>query len=816
MSRLKKLIKLQSHRQFALQQLSTDSRMSEEIKQFHTEQVEFAERDGVIKALNFLLSLVKSTAIPVSDQIRSQISKLVSLLRIRDELHLHEQIRKRELGIEIEVPLTLLPECQIEFPHWDDTFAMLKMKKISITLIEDHRARQELIASILRRDAEIERKKADDAELKVAIQAQKTAADQLLMQKSMDAAREKSQRALDAAKEKEKRALDTAKEKEQRALELARDKEQRTLEVAEKGRPKMDAANEQSEILSSAEQKDKDRMAQELAKEEKSKHVEKEEQKIPKKKQSGAHIVKNQPLKSSPVQSEHSHSKKTFEKVKVPSEGISNIYSPSQPKTIDDLEMKNCGEESLLVQPDITPELSSVLDATEIRTVSLDNLKLKLRESGVELEQQQFVDCDSEQRSSHVCLSRIEMISGHHDICLSESSTLSFSAPSMISSSAPCQSPKSVEGSPRQSGHFSRVQAATACSRFSLPIENETNDITSPQMHSDSDIPIFESHQSNPQFGPWRPFVSSSRHFPPVAPTEMKLSPYEMALNLSCMDALHSFPALHETPTMKNKRSELLSKDVFGETHVPNKSIASDALPLFHQLPTNSKLLEVMNFEEVQLDRALRALRRYTDTTNKLSICAYEEILKQQRKLLTLLLPFVQTGFKSGELRPNPPLFNSMSVTHENLNSFSDDSSKLCEHFCQKNRLPLKTNLAAQRRQVLLAKCSFPRFSSDETLSSNSADILHLASMAESITNHNRGDPALWKSSKQKIKLLTQKRSGGDPNCRDIIEEVKGSFGSANYATKSLLLGNFAQEISSSLNRSFHERYSAAGRSVKR
>ena len=259
----------------------------------------------------------------------------------------------------------------------------------------------------------------------------------------------------------------------------------------------------------------------------------------------------------------------------------------------------------------------------------------------------------------------------------------------------------------------------------------------------------------------------------------------------------------------------MLSKDVFGETHVPNKSIASDALPLFHQLPTNSKLLEVMNFEEVQLDRALRALRRYTDTTNKLSICAYDEILKQQRKLLTLLLPFVQTSFKSGEMRPNPPLFNSMSVTHENLNSFSADSSKLCEHFSQKNRLPLKTNLAAQRRQVMLAKCSFPRFSSDETLSSNSADIQHLTSMAESITNHNRGDPALWKSSKQKFKLSTQKRSDSDPNCQDIIEEVKGSFGSANYATKSLLLGNFAQEISSSLNRSFHERYSAAGRSVK-
>ena len=149
MSRLKKLIKIQSHQQFALQQLSTESRVSEEIKQFHTEQIEFADRDGVVKALNFLLGLVKSTAIPVSDQIRSQVSKLVSLIRIRDELQLHAQIHKRELGN--EAPLLLTRECPIEFPDWDEIFVMLKMKKFSITFMEDHRARQDLIASVLRR-----------------------------------------------------------------------------------------------------------------------------------------------------------------------------------------------------------------------------------------------------------------------------------------------------------------------------------------------------------------------------------------------------------------------------------------------------------------------------------------------------------------------------------------------------------------------------------------------------------------------------------------------------------------------------------------
>ena len=120
-------------------------------------------------------------------------------------------------------------------------------------------------------------------------------------------------------------------------------------------------------------------------------------------------------------------------------------------------------------------------------------------------------------------------------------------------------------------------------------------------------------------------------------------------------------------------------------------------------------------------------------------------------------------------------------------------------------------------RQVLLAKCSCSRYSPTETLSSNSADILHLESIANLMLHHNRGDPAFWKSATRNIEeSKAQKRFDRHSHGENMIHEVKASFGSAKFATKSLLLGNFAQDVKSSLNRSFRERYSATGRSVKR
>ncbi len=790
MSRLKKFIKVQSHLQIALQQLSADSRMSEEIKQFHSEQVEFADRDGVVKALNFLLGLVKSTAIPISDQIRSQISKLVSLLRIRDELQLHEQIRKREVGS--GAPLVLKPECQIEFPHWDETFVMLKMKKISTTLMEDHRARQDLIASILRREAELERKKTDDAELKASIQAQKAATDQLLMQKSMDAAREKLQRTQDAAKEKEKRTLDLGREKEQRALEAAEkekrasdaatDKEQRKLDLAKNTEQrKLNVVDKEERATDSAdvsvEQEDSD-----------DRMTPKQEHKIPP-------SVEYTTLKSSKTGAEKQQSKKKNQTLKVASED-SKSHTLSKPKTAHDIKAPICIDETLLAQPDIPIELPTATGTTKV----LCNIReLKPLDLRVELSA-----CAAKQNPANVFpesgLSSIETMSGCQDTCLPGSITFGFSTPSMMSSAAPCQSPKSVEDSPRH-----------PCS---VPVKNQLDDCGSLKKHSDTFIPIFETHVSNPEYGPWRPFISSSRHLPPVDAVQLNASPYEMALNLSCLMAVHSSPTLHETPRKKKKNTES-SQGVHGCDLFPKKCLARESLPLSHQVAANGKLLEDMNFEEAQLDRALRALRRCTDTSNKLSMCAYEEILNQQRKLLSLLLPSVQ-DFRSGDQRSNLASFVSFSVTQQNVCADSDDAMKTREHFSKANRMPLKTNLAAQRRQVLLAKFSCPRSSSIEMVSSNSSDILHLSSLAESIAHHNRGDPALWTRAKRKTNpTMSPKSFVVDYGCAKIVDTVRVSFGPAKIERKSLLLGNFAHDIKSSLNRSFNERYSAVGRSVK-
>jgi hypothetical protein len=233
------------------------------------------------------------------------------------------------------------------------------------------------------------------------------------------------------------------------------------------------------------------------------------------------------------------------------------------------------------------------------------------------------------------------------------------------------------------------------------------------------------------------------------------------------------------------------------------------------QLPANPKLLEDMNFEEIQLDRALRALRRCTDSSTKMSVCAYEEILQHQRKLMSLLHPIVHKNLKGDDQRRQSLSFDF--ARHEHIGSNLIEAPRTREHFNDRNCLPLKTNLAAQRRQVLLAKCSCSRFSSNETFSSKPADILHLESMANVITNHNRGDPTLWKSEKRNFRAPKSQHQIDQNNiCEDIINEVQQSFGSALHATKSLLLGNFSQQIKSSLNRSFRERYSATGRSIKR
>jgi hypothetical protein len=769
MSRLKKLIKVQSHRQFALQQLSADSRMSEEIKQFHSEQVEFADRDGVVKALNFLLSLVRSTAIPISDQIRSQVSKLVSLLRIRDELQLHEQIRKRELGGDI--PLVLTRDCPIEFPHWDETFVMLKLKKFSITFMEDHRARQELIASILRREAEIERKKSNDAELQAAIQAQKAAADQLLIQKSLDAAKEKSQRALEAAKEKEQRALEATKDKEQRALDAAKDKAQQSLDAAkEKGHRALEAAEEKEQRESAAriEQrmldaaKDKAQQSLDAAKEKEHRALEAAEKK--EQRESAARIEQHRfdAAKESDAAALHTVKEQG-------SNSILDIYNENLSSTLH-VTKPTVPDENITTKESY-PQL---FDGTEqLSGTNQFRLPLPPHKSPCnELETDQF-------------------LAGAKLLEFECSAFENLRTNDVISTKAPCQSPKSIGQTPR-------------------PI-----DLESLRNPSNEEMLIFESHQSNTLHGPWRPFISSSRYLQTVDVPEMNLSPFEMALNLSCLAAAHSFPILHGTASLKCRRMQNPSKDdFFGNLHVLKHPSKSDSLPLLHHLPGNTKLLEDMNFEEVQLDRALRALRRCSDSSSKISIYAYEEILLHQKKLMSLLLPLANTNGKSGDLRDKSPSLGFYSTSQCNTDSGSVNSLLPSENFTNTNRLPLKTNLAAQRRRVLLAKFSFPKSSSAESMSSNTADILHLESMGSSINNRNRGD--LWKKTmpiKESPKF--QKRFYGDSNCQDIIDEVKVSFGSASYATKSLLLGSFAQEVKSSLNRSFHERYSAAGKSVK-
>ena len=731
MSRLKKLIKVQSHRQFALQQLSADSRMSEEIKQFHSEQVEFADRDGVVKALNFLLSLVRSTAIPISDQIRSQVSKLVSLLRIRDELQLHEQIRKRELGGDI--PLVLTRDCPIEFPHCDETFVMLKIKKFSITFMEDHRARQELIASILRREAEIERKKSNDAEFQAAIQAQKAAADQLLIQKSLDAAKEKSQRALEAAKEKEQRALEATKDKEQRALDAAKDKAQQSLDAAKEKEHRALEAAEEKEQRESAARIEQHRL--DAAKESDAAALHTVEEK-------GSNSIRD-------ISNQNLSSTLHVTKPTVPDENTST--KESYPQLFDGFEQ---------------------FSGTNQFRLPLPPHKIHCNQ----LETDQFL-ADTQ-------LLEFECSTFEHQ-------PANLRANNVISTKAPCQSPKSVGQTPR-------------------PI-----DLESLRNPSNEEMLIFESHQSNTLHGPWRPFISSSRYLQTVDIPEMNLSPFEMALNLSCLAAAHSFPILHGTASLKCRRMQNPSKDdFFGNLHVLKQQSKSESLPLLHHLPGNAKLLEDMNFEEVQLDRALRALRRVSDSSSKINICAYEEILLHQKKLMSLLLPLAHTSGKSGDHRDKSPSLGFYSTSQCNIDSSSVNSLRPSENFSNTNRLPLKTNLAAQRRRVLLAKFSFPKSSSAESMSSNTADILHLESMGTSINNRNRGD--LWKKTmpiKESPKF--QKRFYGDSNCQDIIDEVKVSFGSASYATKSLLLGSFAQEVKSSLNRSLHERYSAAGKSVK-
>lgn len=771
MSRLKKLIKIQSHQQFALQQLSTESRVSEEIKQFHTEQIEFADRDGVVKALNFLLGLVKSTAIPVSDQIRSQVSKLVSLIRIRDELQLHAQIHKRELGN--EAPLMLTRECPIEFPDWDEIFVMLKMKKFSITFMEDHRARQDLIASVLRREAEIERKKAIDAEVKAAIHAQKEAAEQLATQKTLIAAKEKSQRVLDAAKEKEQRELDTAKEKEQRALDAAKEKEQRELKAAmekeqrsldvakEKERQELEAAMEKEQRALDANNekeqreleaaKKKEKQVLEAAEEEDQQHLQvmiKEQQRL-----ETAKMLETSRLKSAKDRKSAVLSQDTLQQ---------NTWNRKSSNTVQKLKIPD--EDSKKIEAAIQKSDFGMVED------SLINI-------------QDFTS------------SPIEIVS--------------------LSSQAPCQSPKSVDHTPRHFCSPPRKPEVIIHSRDSVSLPRESiHDVLAP-MQANTELPGFESDQLNPHYGPWRPFVSSSRYLPTVGKMEMNVSPYELALNLSCLTAVRSFPALHVATNLKNKPADPKCSD-FGEICVPKHLLErSPTVPHLHQTPINVKLLENMDFEEVQLDRSLRALRRCTESENKISLCAYDEILQHQKKLISLLLPIVQKHCKCDGKITRSPSFGFTSYSHHHSDSV--DVSTSAENFSKTNRLPLKTNLAAQRRQVLLAKCSCSKFSSAQSLSSNSADILHLESIANSITNHNRGDPALWKSAKRKIEFQnSQKHDVRDGDCELFIDEVRASFDSAQYATKSLLLGNFAQDIRSSLNRSFRERYSATGRSVKR
>jgi len=227
-----------------------------------------------------------------------------------------------------------------------------------------------------------------------------------------------------------------------------------------------------------------------------------------------------------------------------------------------------------------------------------------------------------------------------------------------------------------------------------------------------------------------------------------------------------------------------------------------------------------MNFEEVQVDRALRSLRRCTDRSSKISMCAYDDILLHQRKLISLLLPVMQESVTGGKQKSDSQSFETRDPQSTHPHNIGSELFVVPRHepdCSNTNRLPLKTNLAAQRRQVLLAKCSGSRFFPPKIRSSSSVDVLHLESMAKMISNHSRGDPTLWKSAEHHIELSrAQNCRSGNKNCEEIIGEVIGSFGSSNYAARSLPLTNFAQKIKSSLNRSFRERYSVAGKSSKR
>jgi hypothetical protein len=390
--------------------------------------------------------------------------------------------------------------------------------------------------------------------------------------------------------------------------------------------------------------------------------------------------------------------------------------------------------------------------------------------------------------------------------------------PGDILQSSPCQSPKSGE-SPRPIDIVELQEATIHSSDFQLSVPSEGNSANfmpaKQKNPADSEISSPESILTIPVYGPWRPFVSSSRFLPPVDASEINISPYEMALNLSCLAAVRSFPVLHGTST-SNASTRIPSIDnAFAELRVPKHLGASSAVPQFHHIQANAKLLEDMNFEEVQVDRALRSLRRCTERSFQIGInmCAYDEILLHQRKLMSLLLPVMQ---QNGEQRPNTPSFKTrdlQSTSHHDL--FVAPRHE--EFFSNTNRLPLKTNLAAQRRQVMLAKCSGSKVAPAEMLSSSPVDILHLESMAKMISNHSRGDPTLWKSAKRNIELpLSQTCTPSNKICEGIIGEVIGTFGSSNYAARSLPLTNFAQKIKSSLNRSFRERYSVAGRSEKR
>jgi hypothetical protein len=639
------------------------------------------------------------------------------------------------------------------------------MKKYSVTFLEDHRSRQELIASILRREADIERKKAIDMELLTTIQAQKAAAEQLVVQKSLDAAREKSQRAVDAVKEQ--RALDAAYANDQRLLDQAKRKDEQALGVKKDNKFEVNGEIEQVTLFFPTARV---REAPETIKEGNSESYDAEERMRSTQHEHVAPRTTALQLQQPQLSSQNQKSKARDTKIRVPCED-----SELHLKKFDGKETKMSCSRSVLcnmyvaegiVPPSIASEMSILCSKFDSDDAYVQNELLQLNRSASNDQS----SCESFEVGSNA---------------------------NFFLSSAPCQSPRSVEETPR----------------FSSPGVMGVNidkDVVPHQATFDSRM-LSELHRC---YGPWRPFVSSSRHLQPVDEEQRHLSPYELALNVSCMDALNSLPALHGTTTSKKKLVDTLCKDVIcKEVFAPKHLSSGNSLSLYHVVPSNAKLLQDLNFEEAQLDRALRALRRFSSDSYKSNLCVYEEILQYQRKLMSLLLPLtIPTDMAGNEQISKSPFFNISSFSHSNSESQFDN-----QFFCKNsNCLPLKTNLASLRRQILLAKSSSSRFSLIESLSSNSADVLHLESMAKLISSHNHGDPNLWKSVKQKVEPSKLQQRCTKNNDRDIVVEIKNSFGSANHSTKSLLLGNFAQDMKSSLSRSFQERYSAAGRSVKR